>query len=97
MPSLIIAIAVLVGAFFKRYIITIPTLMHPHLPIQNVPEEFHTYWPTAFEWSITAMAIAGAVLVITILAKLFPVIPIWEIAHEEGITNDEMNEFTGNN
>lgn len=97
LPSLIIAIAVLIGAFFKRYIITIPTLMHPHLPIQNVPEEFHTYWPTAFEWSITMMAIAGAVLVITILAKLFPIMPIWEIAHEEGITNEEMNEFTGNN
>jgi len=97
LPSLIIAIAILIGAFFKRYIITIPTLMHPHLPIQNVPGEFHTYWPTTFEWSITTMAIAGAVLVITILAKLFPIMPIWEIAHEEGITNDEMNEFTENN
>ncbi len=97
LPSLIIAIAVLIGAFFKRYIITIPTLMHPHLPIQNVPADFHTYWPTAFEWSITMMAIAGAVLVITVLAKLFPVMPIWEIAHEEGITNEEMNKFTGNN
>ncbi len=93
LPSLIIGIAVLVGAFFKRYIITIPTLLHPHLPIQNVPEEFHTYWPTPIEWSITMMAVAGAVLIITILAKLFPVIPIWETAHEEGITNEEMNEF----
>jgi len=93
LPSLIIGIAVIIGAFFKRYIITIPTLMHPHLPIQNVPEEFHSYWPTGIEWSITLMAIAGAVLIITILAKLFPVMPIWEIAHEEGITNEEMNEF----
>jgi hypothetical protein len=24
---------------------------------------------------------------------LFPVMPIWEVAHEEGITNEEMNEF----
>ncbi len=92
-PSLVIAVAVIIGAFFKRYIITIPTLLHPHLPIQNVPEEFSTYWPTPIEWSITMMAVAGALLIITILAKLFPVIPIWETAYEEGITTEEMNEF----
>lgn len=93
LPSLFIGIAIVVGAFFKRYIITIPTLMHPHLPIQNVPAEFHEYWPSAIEWSVTMMAIAGAILIVTILAKLFPVIPIWEIAHEEGITEQEMNEY----
>ena len=92
-PSLVIGIAIVVGAFFKRYIITIPTLMHPHLPIQNVPANFHEYWPTAIEWAVTMMAIAGAVLIVTILAKLFPIMPIWEVAHEEGITNEEMNEF----
>lgn len=93
LPSLLIGLAIIVGAFFKRYVITIPTLLHPHIPIQNVPEDFATYSPTAFEWSITLMAIAGAVLIITILAKLFPVMPIWEIAHEEGITDEELNKF----
>ena len=62
MPSLFIGIAVIVGAFFKRYLITIPTLLHPHLPAQNYTEEFTTYWPTAHEWTITMMAVAGAVL-----------------------------------
>ncbi len=92
-PSLIIGIAIVVGAFFKRYIITIPTLMHPHLPIQNVPANFHEYWPTAIEWAVTGMAIAGAILIVTILAKLFPIMPIWEIAHEEGISEEEMKEY----
>ena len=92
-PSLFIGVAVIVGAFFKRYLITIPTLLHPHLPPQNYTEEFTTYWPTAHEWAITMMAVAGAILIITILAKLFPIMPIWEIAHEEGITNEEMNQF----
>ena len=85
--------AIIVGAFFKRFLITIPTLIHPHLPIQNYPEEFYTYWPTGIEWTITMMAVAGAVLIITILAKLFPIMPIWEIAHEEGITDEEINKF----
>jgi molybdopterin-containing oxidoreductase family membrane subunit len=93
LPSLFIGIAVVLGAFFKRYIITIPTLMHPHLPIQNVPADFHEYWPTAIEWAVTGMAIAGAILIVTILAKLFPIMPIWEIAHEEGISEEEMKEY----
>jgi len=92
-PSLVIGIAIVVGAFFKRFIITIPTLLHPHLPIQNVPANFHEYCPTAIEWAVTGMAIAGAILIVTILAKLFPVMPIWEIAHEEGVSEKEMKEY----
>ena len=93
LPMSIISVAVIVGAFMKRYIITVPTLEHPHLPINNVPFDYVIYWPNWIEWSITMMAIAGALLIITILAKLFPVIPIWEMAHEEGITDEEMKEF----
>lgn len=92
-PSLIIAFAVIIGSFFKRFIITIPTLLHPHLPIQNVPESFSQYWPTAIEWSITFMSIAGALLIITVLAKLFPIMPIWEIAHEKGVTQEDIDNF----
>ncbi len=92
-PLLIISIAVVMGAFMKRYIITVPTLEHPQLPTANIPVDFMIYWPNWIEWSITSMAIAGAVLIVTILAKLFPVMPIWEIAHEEGISEEEMNNF----
>lgn len=92
-PLFIIGIAVVIGAFFKRYIITVPTLEHPFLPADNVPADYLVYWPNWIEWSIVSMTIAGAVLIITILAKLFPVIPIWEIAHEEGISDEEINNF----
>lgn len=92
-PSMLIGISVIVAAFFKRYLITVPTMLHPHLPVQNVPENFATYWPNGIEWAITAMAIAGAILVITILAKLFPVMPIWEIAHDNGISDEELKNY----
>ncbi len=96
LPSLIIGIAIVIGAFFKRYIITIPTLVHSHLPANNVPVSYTEYWPTITEWSVTFMAIALAVLIITILAKLFPIMPIWEIAHENGISNHEINLYINN-
>lgn len=83
-----IAVIVFIGAFLKRYIIVIPTLLHPYLPIQNVPEKFHEYFPTWIEMSITAGAFAMALLIITILLKVFPVIPMWELAEDEGITEE---------
>lgn len=84
-PMMLIGAALVVGAWFKRVIIIIPTLVHAYLPIQNVPEKFHEYNPTGIEITITLGVIAVAVLIVSILAKLFPVMPIWEIAHEKGV------------
>ncbi len=96
LPAMLISIAVVIGAFFKRYIITVPTLVHSNFPADNVPASYTEYWPTFSEWSITFMAIALALLIVTILAKLFPIMPIWEVAHDNGISNHEMNLFIEN-
>lgn len=92
LPNMIISVAVLVGAWFKRFIIVVPTLKHPYLPIQNVPENFHTYHPTGYEIAITMFSFAAALLIITALSKLFPVITIWELAEEKGIDKELLNE-----
>lgn len=85
LPMMLIGVSLVVGAWFKRVIIVIPTLIHAHLPIQNVPQDFHEYNPTGIEITITLGVIAVAVLIVSILAKLFPVVPIWEVAHEKGV------------
>ncbi|HAN78853.1 MAG TPA: polysulfide reductase [Bacteroidales bacterium] len=87
-----IAVFVLVGSWFKRLLIVVPTMLHPHLPIQNVPESFHVYVPTGLEIVLTLFPMVGVLLVITILAKLFPVIPIWEYAHDKGVSEEHINE-----
>jgi len=87
-----ISIFVILGAWAKRYIIVIPTQLHPHLPIQNVPEAFHVYHPTGPEIAITLGTIGMAVTIVTILAKVFPVIPIWETAEEAGVDRETINE-----
>ncbi|MFA8451163.1 MAG: NrfD/PsrC family molybdoenzyme membrane anchor subunit [Bacteroidales bacterium] len=81
-PITIISIFVLVGAWLKRYLILIPTMFHPHRPIQNVPENFHHYFPTVYEILITLGAFGITFLIITLLSKIFPIIPIWEITKE---------------
>jgi molybdopterin-containing oxidoreductase family membrane subunit len=84
-PMMLIGTAVLIGAWYKRVIIVVPTLIHAFLPIQNVPEEFHHYNPTGTEIIITMGTIAAAVLIFSILVKLFPVIAMWELAEEKGV------------
>lgn len=84
-PMMIIGVSLVVGAWFKRVIIVVPTLIHAYLPIQNVPESFHEYNPTGLEITVTIGVIAIAVLIVTVLAKLFPVVPLWEVAEQKGV------------
>lgn len=85
LPIMIISLFILAGAWVKRYVIVIPTLLHPHLPIQNVPENFVHYYPSAIEISVTVLSFALALLIITVLSKIFPIIPICETADSKGI------------
>jgi len=91
LPLFIIGIAVVVGAWWKRYIIVIPTLLHPFLPVQGVPESWHHYKPTPLEWLITWGTLAGALLIVTLLVRYVPVIPIHETAEEKGIVEPKEN------
>jgi len=76
LPIFIISLFVILGAWFKRFLIVIPSLQHPYLPIQGVDESYLHYNPTWEEWAITMSSFAWFLLIITILIKLFPVIPI---------------------
>jgi molybdopterin-containing oxidoreductase family membrane subunit len=82
---MLIGLSLVIGAWYKRVIIVVPTLIHAHLPIQNVPKDFNQYNPTGIELTITIGVIATAVLIVSVLAKLFPVVSIWETAHEKGV------------
>jgi Ni/Fe-hydrogenase subunit HybB-like protein len=92
LPMFIISSLVFIASWFKRLVIVVPTLEHPLLPIQNVPENFKHYTPTSNEIVITMFAFVSALLIITILAKLFPVISIWECAEQNGIDKKYLVE-----
>ncbi len=94
LPLTIISVVVLVAAWFKRYLIVIPTLEHPFLPVQNVPDYFQHYSPTSIEVMITLFSFFAALLIITFLARMFPVITIWEYAEEQGIDKKYLAEKT---
>lgn len=87
LPMLIIAGFVLAGAWLKRYIIVVPTLEHPYLPIQNVPLNFKVYSPTLIEMMVSIAPFILVLLIITVLSKVVPIIPIQE-------TIDELEKTT---
>jgi molybdopterin-containing oxidoreductase family membrane subunit len=82
-PMFIAGVMVVVGAWFKRYLIVTPTLLHPFLPMDNVPEGFRHYFPSWQEWAIAMGSLAGALLVITFFARIFPIVPIHETIVED--------------
>ncbi|MBR9998214.1 MAG: polysulfide reductase NrfD [Cyclobacteriaceae bacterium] len=85
LPMLVISLLVIIGAWLKRFLIVIPSLQHPYLPIQDVDESYMHYIPTWEEWAINSANIAGVLLIITLLVKFFPAIPIWEMKEEKGL------------
>ncbi len=78
LPVFMVGVMVVVGAWLKRYLIVTPTLLNPFLPMYNVPESYHRYFPSWEEWAIAFGSLAGCVLVVTILIRIFPIIPIQE-------------------
>ena len=87
LPMFIAGIMIVVGAWFKRYLIVTPTLLHPFLPMYNVPAGYHHYFPSWEEWAIAMGSLAGALLVITFFVRIYPIIPI-----QETITENETVE-----
>ncbi len=85
----IITAAVLVNAamWVKRFVIIIPSIQVPLMPF-----EFSAYTPTWVEFSITAAAFAGFMLVFAIAAKLIPLISMWEVAEEAEVASSPQPE-----
>lgn len=91
LPMFIIGLLVVLGSWWKRYLIVTPTLLHPFLPIQGVPEEWRHYFPSIHEWLITSATLAMALLIITILVRYLPIIPIQRTADEQGLLKTDKN------
>lgn len=83
LPMFLIGLLVITGSWWKRYLIVTPTLLHPFLPIQGVPEEWRHYFPSLHEWAIVIATLAMALLIITILVRYVPIVPIQKTADEQ--------------
>ncbi len=80
-----------IGMWVKRYLIIIPTLETPLLPLQDLRPEYADYHATWVEWSITAGGFAVFFLFFIIFIKFMPIIPVADIA-ESHVKKDFISE-----
>lgn len=72
------------GVWLNRYLIIIPTLENPYLPIQDIRPEFVHYSATWVEYALSFTGIAAFLFFFTLIVKFVPVIPMSGIIeHEE--------------
>jgi len=74
------AVIVIISLWLNRYLIVVPTLESPYLPIQDSRDAWVIYSGTWVEWSLTMAGIALFCLLFTIASKFLPVINISEMS-----------------
>jgi len=73
-----VSVIVVVAMWVKRYIIIIPTLETPLLPIQDTRMEYVHYSMTWVEWILTIAGFASFCLFFYLFSKFIPIIPVSE-------------------
>lgn len=85
------AVIAVLGLWLNRYLIVIPTLETPYLPIQDTRPEFIHYSATWVEWALSAAGLAAFCLMFTLLIRFVPIIPVSEIT---AAASDEKRKRT---
>jgi molybdopterin-containing oxidoreductase family membrane subunit len=82
----ILAIAsffMVIALWVKRYLIIVPTLETPLLPMQDTRMEYVKYSATWVEWALTMAGIATFFLLFTVISKFVTIVPISEFGDKE--------------
>lgn len=81
----LISVLVLIALWFKRYLIIVPTLETPYVPIQDLRPEYFNYQATWVEWALTLAGIGAGVILLMLFNFFAPVIPVADLEHDEEI------------
>jgi Ni/Fe-hydrogenase subunit HybB-like protein len=73
------AVIALFALWVNRYLIVVPTLETPFLPIQDSRAAWITYTPTWVEWSLTFAGISVFGMLFMLVSKIVPIISISEM------------------
>lgn len=79
----IAAVVAVLALWVNRYLIVVPTLETPYMPIQDTRPEWIFYSATWIEWILTFGGIAMFCFLFTLAAKIVPIIPVSEVADAE--------------
>ena len=75
-----VSVIAVFALWVKRYLIIIPTLETPLLPLQDMREEYIRYSPTLVEWLLTFSGIALFCFLFYLFSKFMPILPVVKVA-----------------
>ena len=78
----LVSVFMVLALWLKRYLIIVPTLETPLLPMQEIRPEYINYSITWVEWALTFGGLATFALMFTLAAKFVPIIPVWDMAEQ---------------
>ena len=76
----LVSVFIVLALWVKRYLIVVPPLENPFLPIQDIRPEYVHYSISWVEWALTASGIAIMILIFVVASKIAPIIPVSEVA-----------------
>lgn len=79
----IAAVIALLALWVNRYIIVIPTLETPFLPIQDTRSDWLKYAPTWIEWALTLAGVSIFAMLFMLISKIAPIISISEMQEKD--------------
>jgi molybdopterin-containing oxidoreductase family membrane subunit len=91
------AVIAVLGLWMNRYLIVVPTLETPYIPIQDTRPEFIHYTATWIEWALSFAGIAAFVLFFILIMRLVPIIPMsgiidYEREHKVRISHKPLTQ-----
>ncbi len=89
----LVAFFMVIAMWVKRYLIIVPTLETPLLPMQDTRAEYVRYSATWPEWALTIAGIATFLAFFTLIAKFVTVVPVSELG-ETDLQNNHPQETT---
>jgi molybdopterin-containing oxidoreductase family membrane subunit len=88
----IAAVIAVLGLWMNRYLIVVPTLETPYLPIQDTRPEFIHYTATWVEWALSFAGVAAFFLMFMLLIRFVPVIPVYELQADETVSKRQAKK-----
>lgn len=72
----VLSLLIVFGLWLKRYLLIVPTLETPYIPMQELRPEYAHYQATWVEWVLSAAGIALFIILYMLYSKFMPILPI---------------------
>ncbi len=86
----LVSLFIVIALWVKRYLIVVPPLETPFIPIQDVRPEYVHYSASWVEWALSIAGIAVIILIFTVASKIAPIIPVSEVADAQNLEKPQI-------